>query len=252
MNRTETIAPRVSVVIPAYNESDSISRGVLDDVVGALVELDWAWEVLLVDDGSQDDTLALMQAFAAEHDAVRCLAEPHRGKGFAILAGMRAAAGSIIAFVDMDQATPLCQLPKLLQWFDRGYDVVIGSRGMRRADAPLRRIVSSWGFTVARMLCVGLWSIHDTQCGFKALSRAAAFDIMDRLKVCSAEAAHSAAEKCVTPGFDVELIYVARRLGYAIKAVPVEWSYRHTHGLNLVRAGWVGVRDLLRIRLAHH
>ena len=79
----------MSIVIPAYNESDSIARGVLDDVAGALAGLDRSWEVLLVDDGSQDDTLALMQAFAKRHPGIDCLAEPHRGKGPTILARIR-------------------------------------------------------------------------------------------------------------------------------------------------------------------
>ena len=170
-------SPFLSVVIPSYNEETNIRLGSLDKVSRYLERQSFAWEALLVDDGSTDGSPKLLDDFAWVNPGFSVFHNPHRGKAGTVISGMLKARGSIVLFSDLDQATPISELEKILPWFDRGFDVVIGSRNRRREGAPLSRVLMARGFMILRSLFLGLRGITDTQCGFKAFKRAVAKDI---------------------------------------------------------------------------
>lgn len=242
--------PFLSIVIPAYNEASNIRAGSLAKVARYLAAQSYTCEVLVVDDGSEDETAALAEDFAGRHSGFLVIRAPHRGKAPAIATGMLAAQGQVILFSDMDQATPIGEVAKLLPWFDQGYDVVIGSRGTVRRNAPWWRKFMSRGQIFLRSLILGFRGITDTQCGFKAFRRQAVEPILSRLNLYGQEADKEVQGATVTSGFDVEMLFVAQKLGYRIKEVPVVWDYQSTRRVNLLRDSLRGVRDLLHIRLA--
>ena len=172
---------KLSVVIPAYNEEENVKRGVLHSVNDYLKKQKYSWEVLIVDDGSEDKTREVVGKFVELHKGFRLLEEPHRGKGRTVIAGMLAAKGDIILFTDMDQATPIDQVEKIIEKFNKGYDVVIGSRSGREG-APIIRKVMAYGFVLLRTIVLRL-PFKDTQCGFKAFRKEAAKKIFSKLKV---------------------------------------------------------------------
>ncbi|HLF27972.1 MAG TPA: glycosyltransferase [Anaerolineae bacterium] len=242
--------PFLSIVIPAYNEAANLQLGALHKVANYLAAQDDACEVLVVDDGSEDETAALAEDFARRHAGFRVMRNSHRGKAYTVIAGILEARGAIVLFSDMDQATPITESAKLLPWFERGYDVVIGSRGTARRNAPRWRKLMSRSQVLLRSVILGFRQISDTQCGFKAFRREAAWAIVERLFLYGAPAPRRGTGAMVTSGFDVEVLFVARKLGYGIKEVPVEWDYQRTRRVNLLKDSARGVRDLLRIRLA--
>ncbi len=236
---------KLSVVIPAYNEEGNLKRGVLDWVYGYLKKQKYTWEVLIVDDGSGDKTLALAEKFAKKHEGFSVMAEPHRGKGPTVITGMLAAKGEIILFSDMDQATPINQVEKLLEKVGEGYDIAIGSR-QGRAAAPLIRKTMAFGFSLLRTIVLRL-PFKDTQCGFKAFKKDAARKIFKKMQVFGEEA--SAMGASVSAGFDLEVLYIARKLGFKVAEVPVEWRHQEGTKVNPIKDSWEGLRDLLRVRL---
>ncbi len=242
--------PFLSVVIPAYNEAANIRAGSLDKVARYLSEQEYVYQVLVVDDGSQDETVAVAEAFAQKHPDFRVISAPHRGKASAIVTGLLAAEGEIVVFTDMDQATPIDETANLLPWFEQGYDVVIGSRGTVRRNAPWWRKVMSHGQIVLRNLILGFRDVTDTQCGFKAFRHQVIEPILSRLNLYGRQADDDIQVATVDAGFDVEMLFVAQKLGYRIKDVPVEWDYQRSRRVNLLRDSLRGVADLLRIRLA--
>jgi dolichyl-phosphate beta-glucosyltransferase len=240
----------LSVVIPAYNEVTNIQARALHKVADYLNAQGYTYEVLIVDDGSQDQTAALAEDFAGRTACFRVIRNPHRGKAHAVATGMLAAQGEIVLFSDMDQATPIGEVSHLLPWFDRGYDVVIGSRGTRRRNAPWWRRLMSRSQIILRNVILGFRDITDTQCGFKAFRRASAEASLSRLSIYAQATDQEIKGARVTSGFDVELLFVAKKLGYRIKEVPVEWDYQRSRRVNLLKDSLRGLGDLLRIRLA--
>jgi dolichyl-phosphate beta-glucosyltransferase len=255
-----TPPPSVTIVLPAYNESERIGVA-LDELFGYLYRRGPArrhgrsaadlgsWDVLVVDDGSQDGTADLIEARPEARRGsdgsaapLRVLRRPHGGKGAAVAAGILAATGDTIVFTDADMATPPDQIPLLTEALV-DHDVALGSRiqpdgSDRRASQPgFRRLLGK----VYRYLA-GLWvtgDVPDTQCGFKGFRNDAGHDIFGRLQ---------------TQGiaFDAEVIYLARRLGYRMVVVPVMW---HDVGGSRMRVRFslaIGVLwDLARIPVLH-
>lgn len=242
---------QLTVVLPAYNETVRIGPA-LDELFGYLdsgpVGLPPQVDVLVVDDGSADDTAAVVAArpeAARPQDArndLRVLRVQHAGKGAAVRAGMLAAEGDVVVFADADMATPPDQLPKLLAALVSA-DVALGSRiqpdgtDMRASQPRYRRMLGRLFHRLASLWVVG--PVEDTQCGFKGFTREAAQDLFARQRVTSIV-------------FDVELIHIARRRGYRIAIVPVNWmdqrGSRMRPGVRLaIQVAW----DLFRIPLLH-
>ncbi|HBI15914.1 MAG TPA: glycosyl transferase [Desulfobulbaceae bacterium] len=240
----------LTIVVPAYEEAARGRSGVLNSLVASLREKTFVWELIVVDDGSSDGTPELVEQLVRRNPRVKLLRAPHCGKGYAVLAGMEEARGARILYTDFDQATPLSEVDRLLPWFDQGFDIVVGTRGTGRPQAPLARKCISLGCMLLRRVLLGPDPIVDTQCGFKAFTRESLKSIIPGLHLYHPDNRRPIRGRRVTPGFDVELLMVGRQLGYAIRQVPVAWSYRHCSGMNLSAAVWQGLADLVRIRLA--
>ena len=196
--------PRLSVVIPAYNEAARILP-TLDAVAAHLSAQPFTWEVVVVDDGSSDGTPNLVESWAHGEPRVRVESIPHAGKGWAVRRGMLAATGRLRFMCDADLAMPIAHIDDFLRRIDDGYDVVIGSReaeGARRFDEPTLRHVMGrvFNWTVKAIAVPG---IQDTQCGFKCFRAAAAEDLFRLQRVPGF-------------GFDVEILHLALKRGYRV------------------------------------
>ena len=235
----------LSVVIPAYNEVGNLKKGVLRQVVSYLKDRDYTWEVIVVDDGSTDKTVSLVKTIINKNKSVKILEEPHRGKAGAVIAGMLAAKGEIVLFSDMDQATPIDQIENFLPKFEEGYDIVIGSRSGRKG-APVVRKIMAFGFAALRTLILRL-PYKDTQCGFKAFNGNSAKQIFRKLRVFKENQSVEGAS--VFAGFDLEILYIARKLKLKVAEVPVKWQHIGTVRVNPFKDSWEGFRDMIKVRL---
>jgi len=240
-------SPYLSVVIPAYNEETNIRLGALDKVSRYLDHRSYAWEVIIVNDGSTDATKTLVHEFIRSNKNFRFIDNPHQGKAATVITGVLSAKGTYVLFSDLDQATPIKEIEKLLPWFSKGFDVVIGSRKGTREGAPFLRRLMARGFMILRTVILGLKGVSDTQCGFKAFKTEVALLIFKRLELYGSRKTVSGS--MVTAGFDIELLFLAKTLGYQIKEVPVEWHYVETRRVNPITDSWQGLMDIITIRL---
>ena len=235
----------LSVVIPSYNEMVNLRKGVLDKIEHYLTHRDYSWEVIIVDDGSDDGSAEFVENYAKDEPRFRLVKNNHSGKAGAVTAGMLEAKGEIRLFTDMDQATPIEEIENLLPYFDQGYDVVIGSRSERKGSPWTRKIMSQ-SMIGLRKLLVGLYSINDTQCGFKMFSARSTDKLFG--KISDLHAGFSKIQGSnVTAGFDVEILLIASRMKFKIKEVPVEWLYVETRRVNPIVDSIKGVADLFKI-----
>ncbi|HVZ59073.1 MAG TPA: glycosyltransferase [Patescibacteria group bacterium] len=237
----------LSVIIPCYNEMANLRKGVLDKVDSFLTKKKYDFEVLVVDDGSTDGSVEFVREFVKDHKEFRLIENSHTGKAGAVTTGMLKAGGETRLFADMDQATPIEEVEKLLPFFDEGFDVVIGSRSTRREGSPLTRRFISRAQVILRKIVVGLPELTDTQCGFKMFRGEAADKLFSRVKDIH-HGFKTISGSNVTSGFDIELLYIAEKMGYRIKEVPVQWLYVETRRVNPISDSIQGVLDLLEIK----
>jgi len=237
----------LSVVLPAYNEETNIRLGAVDKVLLYLEKQKYSWELLVIDDGSDDQTADLVREIVLNNKSVKIIKNPHQGKAATVISGILSAKGKYVLFSDLDQATPIKEVEKLLPWFEKGADVVIGSRNSIRTGAPLTRKIMAKGFMILRSLVLGLTGITDTQCGFKAFKKEVAVKIFDRLHLYGK--AQSVKGSMVTAGFDIESLYVAKLMGYSIKEVPVEWHYVETRRVSPIKDSLQGIIDIFAIKI---
>ncbi len=238
MSDSRTNAIRLSVVIPTYNKADRIAA-TLEAVASHLAAKPYATEIVVVDDGSADRTAEAAREFFAGRGLGRVLRrERNLGKGASVKEGVLAASGELILFCDDDLSTPIAELDKAVTALEAGADVVVGSRAHPESEIRVRqRRPREWmgkAFNVLVRLFV-LKGFRDTQCGFKAFRAAAAKDIFSRLR---------------TPGFgfDVEVLVLARALGYRAVEIPVVWCDARPSRVRILRGSWGMARDLWRIR----
>jgi dolichyl-phosphate beta-glucosyltransferase len=239
--------PYLSVIIPAYNEETNIRLGALDKVSRYMERQSYSWEAIIVNDGSTDQTKILLDEFVKANRGFRVIHNVHLGKAGTVATGVKMAKGDIVLFTDLDQATPIREVEKILPWFKRNFDVVIGSRSTNREGAPILRLMMARGFMLLRSVLLGLKGIVDTQCGFKAFKREAAQEIFESLKLYGTK--KEVTGSMVTAGFDIEVIFLAKKRGYEIKEVPVEWHYVETRRVSAIKDSWQGLMDIFRIRL---
>ncbi|TFC17335.1 dolichyl-phosphate beta-glucosyltransferase [Cryobacterium glucosi] len=231
-----TVPPRVSVVIPAYNEEWRILPTV-GAIATHMCSRGEPWELIIADDGSTDTTVSLLQDLRFPNMTV-LVAAKNTGKGDAVRRGMLAARGEFILFADADQSTPIEQFDHLMAKIDAGYDVVVGSRAAAGAavsgKSALRKVLSR-GLHVMVSVGFGI-EIADTQCGFKLFT---------------APAARSLFTLQVVDGFsfDLELIYLAGRLGLTTAEVPVEWIDAPGSTVDAAKVSLQFVADLVKIKV---
>ena len=236
----------LSVVVPAYNEQTNFINGKLEAVYDYLRKQDYTFELVLVDDGSSDGTLNLLHDFGRGKTAVRVIIASHQGKGPTLIRGLTEARGENRLFTDFDQATPIEEIEKLLPFRQRGYDLVIGSReirGAKREREPLYRHLMGKAFNlVVRLLAVR--GIQDTQCGFKLMSEKAVETIFPKMQLYRKA---SLRRDPFTGAFDVELLFLATKLGFRIAEVPVYWTHIKTDRVNPIKDSWRMFMEVLKI-----
>ncbi len=236
---------KLSVVIPAYNEEANLKNGVLDMVSDFLKKFGLSYEVIIVDDGSGDKTAEIVKKYISKNPSFKLIEVSHGGKANAVMTGMMKATGEIVLFTDMDQATPINQLEKFIPKFEEGFDIVIGSRHGRKG-APVVRKFAAWVFSLLRGIILGL-PFEDTQCGFKAFDRKAIAKILPKIKTEWGVVHFSGG--AVNAGFDVELLYLAKKYGFKIAEVGVEWNYVDTERVQVVKDAFAAIYDMFRIRI---
>ncbi len=206
----------LSVIIPAYNEERRLP-GTLKEIDKYLSGQSYQYEIIVVDGGSKDRTPEVVKEMSREISGLKLLTVKNcSGKGQAVREGMASAEGSFKVFADADNSTSIDQVEKMWPWFEKGYDVVIGSRDVKGAvlDPPqpwIRNFLLGGGFKFYRKLVIGLWGIEDTQCGFKGFTKKAAENIFPKTKI----------EKFA---FDPEVLVIAKKFGYKIKEIPIYWK----------------------------
>jgi dolichyl-phosphate beta-glucosyltransferase len=227
-----------SIIIPAYNESARI-RATLDRVLAYCRERGWDAEIIIVNDGSRDNTIEIVQEYAAANSRLRLLENPgNRGKGYSVRNGMLHARGEMLLFSDADLSSPIEEAEKLFAAIAGGADVAIGSRWLRSdlqsQRQPLYRQLFGRIFNLMLRITLGL-TFRDTQCGFKAFTRRAAQAIFPLQTV----------ERW---GFDPELLYLAKKFGFKIVEVPVAWAHSEGTRISPLRDGIRMFGEMLKIR----
>lgn len=237
-----------SIIFPIYNEVKNLQKGVLDKVLNYAKNQKNIIEVLIVDDGSTDDSLSILKKeYVGKYPKLRILEKKHSGKAFSVIAGIKHAKGNVVLFSDIDLATPIEEAQKLVNEIVRGYDIVIGSRTKERQGAPFLRKFMAYGFILFRSYLIGLPTIRDTQCGFKAFKKKAALNTITHLRVYKKE--QELERSSVSAGFDLEFLFVAHKLGYKIKEVPVIWRHVETKNVNFLTDSFEAIRDLVKVKL---
>ena len=230
----------LSIVIPCYNEKNRLPLTVFETIKWCK-EFSPDYEIVLVDDGSTDETLEIIKLFS-EHDYnVKPLANPHMGKGAAVRSGMLNASGRHVLFMDADGATPLKEIPKLRDRLDNGSAVAIGSRIV--LDPETKVVTSIHRKIIGRIFAAivnifGVSGIGDTQCGFKMFRGDVVKDVFMR-------------QKLTGFAFDVEILLLSRKLSLEIAEVPVNWNNKDGSKVNLIFDSIKMFRDVLTLKALH-
>lgn len=238
-----------SIVIPAYNEEDKITS-TLTQVINFMRGFCSSFEVIVVNDGSIDSTSKKISEYAKDNPEIVLIDNPHKGKGYAVWTGMMKAEGNLIYMADADLSAPIEDLKKFSVWaLEHDYDVVIGSRegvGATRVGEPFHRHLMGRIFNMV-VQAVALPGIKDSQCGFKLFKKPAAKDIFSRLLIYGFQTKES--NKPYLGAWDVEVLYLARKLGYTIKQIPLTWVYVKSNRLSPIRDSVKMFLDVLKVKL---
>lgn len=233
----ETTQPLASVIIPAWNEERRMPSS-LQQVAAFVKGQPYPVQVIVVDDGSDDATASIVEDYAQKYPFISLIRNPHGGKGAAVKTGIAHGQGQYLVISDTDLAVPIDELPKFLPPERGDYDLAIASReikGAQRIDEPYYRHLMGRVYNLL-VRTVAVPGIHDTQCGFKAFRREVAHDILPFQTI-------------EGWGFDVELLFIARRFGYSIVEVPVTWYYGAESKVRPVHDTLGMLRDLYQVRL---
>jgi dolichyl-phosphate beta-glucosyltransferase len=227
-----------SIVIPAYNEGERLGP-TLEQVLKYLSAQPWNSEVVVVNDGSRDDTADLVRGFAITDPRVRLVENPgNRGKGYSVRHGMLEARGKVVIFSDADLSSPIEEMPKLLESLAAGADIAIGSRWLRAElqtqRQSLHRQLFGRIFNLLQRLILGL-RFKDTQCGFKAFTRTAVQTVMPLQRI----------ERW---GFDPEILFLARKFGFRVEEIAVRWGHSGDTRIHPLVDGAKMFLELLHVR----
>lgn len=227
-----------SIIIPAYNEAGRIAQS-LDKIFEFMERWGIPFEVIVVDDGSTDQTSIIVEEKSRNHKELKLIKLPtNQGKGYAVKTGMLEAKGKYILFSDADLSTPIEELPRLHQWIKEGFDIAIASRAYPGAilevHQPFYREFMGRVFNLLVRIFL-LPDIYDTQCGFKLFRGEVAKDIFKR-------------QRLKGFSFDFEILYIARKLGYKIKEVPVRWRHSPGSKVRVLKNGISSFIDIFKTR----
>lgn len=241
--------PLLTIVVPTYNERERIGTTV-SRISEFVQSQPFVTELLVVDDGSVDGTPELVESLQnGAAPSLGLIRGDHRGKAYTVRTGMLAARGRYVLFSDADLSTPIEEVARFLPYFEQGYDVVIGSReapGAQRFQEPMTRHVMGRVFTRLVQLVTGQ-RFEDTQCGFKAFSREAAHEIFGRVQLYGPNS--PVIQHSRVTGFDVELLFLAKKLGLRVREEPVRWYYSAGSKVDPVRDSIQNLLDVLKVRL---
>ena len=227
-----------SLVIPAYNEGARLAP-TLEKVFGYMARHECDAEVIVVNDGSRDNTADIVRSFAQDHPSLRLVENPgNRGKGYSVRNGVLHARGRIVLFTDADLSSPIEEIPKLLQALAAGADIAIGSRWLQAElqtkRQSLHRQLFGRIFNLLLRITLGL-QFKDTQCGFKAFRQRAALAVFPPQKI-------------EGWGFDPEILFLAHKFGLKVQEVPVVWAHDGGTRINPIADGARMFVEMLRIR----
>jgi glycosyltransferase involved in cell wall biosynthesis len=228
----------ISIIIPAYNEGQRIGA-TLDKILRYVTQHGWDAEIIVVNDGSHDQTVEIVRERALKHACLRLLENPgNRGKGYSVRNGMLQASGETLLFTDADLSSPIEEASKLFAAIKTGCDVAIGSRWLQSElqtqKQPLYRQLFGRIFNLLLRITLGL-RFKDTQCGFKAFTRRSARVIFPLQQI-------------EGWGFDPELLFLARKFGFKVAEIPVGWAHREGTRINPLRDGARMFGEMLQIR----
>ena len=229
----------LSVIIPAYNEERRILCTL--NKIQKYLDINFPdYEIIVVDDGSMDRTIESVNLFSQQNNRINLIKNGvNRGKGYSVKNGFLYAKGDYVLFTDADLSTPIEDIEKLLPYFRDGYDITIGSRALKDSDVQIhqpwyRETMGKIFNFLVRILAVR--GFKDTQCGFKCFTKQSALDICKR-------------QNMERFSFDVEMLYIAKRLGYRIKEVPITWLNQPETKVNAIKDSVSMFIDLFRIRV---
>ncbi|MBN9388503.1 MAG: glycosyltransferase family 2 protein [Chloroflexi bacterium] len=256
--QAQTGQPFLTVIIPAYNEERRLPQ-TLQKTLTWLEQQPYRTEVLVVDDGSEDGTRRVVEEtldlYARTEDTtgfrphLKLIANAHRGKAYAVRTGMLEGQGKYLLFTDADLSTPIEDFDRLLAWLEKDYDVAIGSRegqGARRFNEPYYRHLMGRVFNLL-VKTVTFSRFQDTQCGFKAFTREAAQVLFTKVQLYGENSPK--VQGAMVTGFDVEVLFLARKLNYRVREVPVRWFHVSGSKVNPVKDSLRMIGDISKVRL---
>jgi glycosyltransferase involved in cell wall biosynthesis len=238
----------ITLIIPCYNEVSNFQKGVLDKIGNYVRDDERFIEVLIVDDGSSDESREVVgKKYLKQFPKFRLVACPHRGKAPTVISGIQEAKGDFVFFTDADLATPIEEVEKLLDaQASSCAPLIIGSRGAVRPDAPITRKIMALGMITIRTIIVGLPGIKDTQCGFKLFDRKTALNVIEKLVVFKRKTVGNQAS--VSAIFDLEFLFIASKLKYKIVEVPVFWRHVETRRVSFFKDVYESLTDMARLK----
>lgn len=237
----------ISLIVPCYNEELNIQKGVLDKIGNYVRHVSAIKEVIISDDGSTDNTKELIKKeYLAQNPLFKLLENEHKGKAQTLISAILSAKSDYVLFTDIDLATPIEEIEKLIKEIENNTDIVIGSRNNTRKGAPLTRKIMAIGFIFIRNFIIGLKNIKDTQCGFKAFRTEVARKIIRSLVVF--KNTQGVEGSSVSAGFDLEFLFLATKMGFSIKEIPVIWKHVETKNVKFITDTLETLQDIFRIK----
>ncbi len=229
----------LSVIIPAYNEAKNI-KSTLQEVSGYFSERNFSYEIIIIDDGSKDETYAIAESCSTLFRSFKVFKNsPNKGKGFTIKRGILEARGEYALFMDADNSTSIYEFDKFLPLLEKGNEVVIASRRLKASEVlgsqPALRIIMGNFYIFLSRLILGV-HISDFNCGFKAYSTTAAGKIFNLQRINGWS-------------FDTEILFLAKKHNFAIREIPVKWVHKHTSKVKPVRDGVASFVSLVKIKI---
>ncbi len=241
--------PEISVIISAYNEKTSIGI-TLTKIIAFFNDYNPNYEIIVVDDGSTDNTAELVENIRAGNEKLIIVRNSHKGKGYGVKSGVERSSGRYVLLSDADLATPIEELKRLMIWVsDNNFDIAIGSRegvGAIRKNEPLIRHIMGriFNFIIKILILPG---INDTQCGFKLFKGALARKLFSKSLLYGENTKEVKVPKVTA--FDVEILFLARKMKAKIKEVPIMWEYGRNTRVNKFRDSIINLLDVVKVKV---